>query len=110
MPTFYMIFWSVVMVLAMGMWRLRSWRGTAVVALVTFLILVFSQALFAQLSQAAGVDPSLAFTAPELYMRGGPAAWLALLVMPCGWLGPIIGSNLVLRSQIIIEPTHFQEY
>ncbi len=110
MPTFYMVFWSVVMVLVMGMWRLRSWRGTAVVALVTFLILVFSQALFAQLSQAAGLDPSLAFIAPELYIKGGPAAWLALLVMPCGWLGPIIGSNLVLRSQTMIEPTHYQEF
>jgi len=102
MPTFYMVFWSVVMVLAMGMWRLRSWRGTAVVALVTFLILVVSQALFNQLALAAGVDPVLAFTAPELFMRGGPAAWLALLVMPCGWLGPIIGANLVQRSQAAI--------
>ena len=100
MPTFYMIFWSLIMVLALGMWRLRSWRGTAVVALITFLILMISQSLFAQLAQAANVDPSWAFTAPEMFMRGGPAAWLALLIMPCGWLGPIIGANLVQRSQV----------
>ena len=102
MPTFYMIFWSLIMVLALGMWRLRSWRGTAVVALITFLILMLSQTLVAQLAQSANVDPAWAFTAPEMFMRGGPAAWLALLVMPCGWLGPIIGANLVQRSQATV--------
>lgn len=102
MPTIYMVFWSVIMVLALGFWRLRSWQGTAVVALITFLVLVVSQALFTELSLAAGMDPALAFTAPEIFMGGGPSAWLALLVMPCGWLGPIIGSNLVQRSQAAV--------
>lgn len=97
MPTFYMIFWSIVMIFALGIWRLRHWGHVLVVAAITALVLLFSQSLFIQLSLSAGVDPSLVFVSPTDFLLSGPLAWLALLVMPCGWLGPFIGFNLVKR-------------
>lgn len=93
----YMIFWSIVLILILHVWRLQNWQQTAVVTAVTAVILFFSQALFAQLAVSAGVAPHMALTAPEQFLRAGIAAWLALLVMPCGWLGPLIGMNLVQR-------------
>lgn len=97
MPTFYMIFWSIVMILALGIWRLRHWGHVLVVAGISALILIISQSLFIQFSLSAGVDPGLVLTNPTLFMMSGPIAWLALLIMPCGWLGPFIGFNLVQR-------------
>ncbi len=97
MPTFYMIFWSIMMIFALGIWRLRHWGQMLVVAGITALVLILSQSLFIQLSLSAGVDPSLVFISPTDFLLGGPLAWLALLVMPCGWLGPFIGFNLVQR-------------
>ncbi|VAW43434.1 hypothetical protein MNBD_CHLOROFLEXI01-2275, partial [hydrothermal vent metagenome] len=37
--------------------------------------------------------------APERFLQSGPFGWLALLVMPCGWLGPFVGFNLIQRFQ-----------
>ena len=97
MPTLYMTFWSIVMIVAMGAWRLHSWGKMLTVALITAVVLLFSQALFIQLSLSAGVDPSIALSQPGEFLSKGLFGWLALLVMPCGWLGPIIGLNLVER-------------
>lgn len=97
MPTFYMIFWSIVMIIALGIWRLRHWGHVFFVSGITALVLILSQALFIQLSLTAGVDPGQVLVSPAAFLMGGPMAWLALLVMPCGWLGPIIGFNLVQR-------------
>ncbi len=95
MPTMYMTFWSVLMIGAMGVWRLRNMRRMLVVLVVTAVVLLLSQTLFVQLSINAGVDPSTILTDPFRFLASGPMGWLALLVMPCGWLGPIIGMNLV---------------
>jgi hypothetical protein len=41
----------------------------------------------------------MALMDPGAFVMSGPYGWLALLVMPCGWLGPILGLNLVERWQ-----------
>jgi hypothetical protein len=85
------------MIFALGIWRLRHWGHVLVVVAITALVLVLSQSLFIQFSLSAGVDPGLVLTNPSLFMMSGPIAWLALLIMPCGWLGPFIGFNAVQR-------------
>ena len=95
MPTLYMIFWSMMMILALSVWRLRHWRKTMVVTLFTALVLLMSNTLFVQLSLSAGLDPNIALSAPSEFIRAGLFGWLALLVMPCGWLGPVLGVHLV---------------
>lgn len=99
MPVFYMALWSMVIILAVGVWRLHSWRHVVGMTLVTLLVLLFSQSLFVQLSVSAGLDPSMALANPGLFLASGPYGWFALLVMPCGWLGPVLGLNLVTRWQ-----------
>lgn len=103
MPIFYMTFWSVVVILAVGVWRLRDWMAVAVVSIVTLLVLLLSQMLFMELAVSAGLDPSLALADPGAFFRSGPLGWMALLVMPCGWLGPVVGMNLVDRWQRVGE-------
>ena len=97
MPTLYMIFWSIIIVAAFSVWRLRNWNQRLVVTVVTLLVLLLSQSLFVSLATSAGLNPSDALLAPERFMQGGPIGWLALLVMPCGWLGPFVGFNLIQR-------------
>lgn len=103
MPIFYMALWSFAVILAVGAWRLRSWRHVVGMVLVTVFVLMFSQALFVQLSISAGLDPSTALTNPSAFVVSGPYGWLALLVMPCGWLGPVLGLNLVERFETMPE-------
>ncbi|MCB9421320.1 MAG: hypothetical protein H6667_16070 [Ardenticatenaceae bacterium] len=103
MPTFYMIFWSIMMILALGIWRLRQWGHVLVVAAVTALVLILSQSFFIQLALSAGLDPNTVLVSPMDFLLSGPLGWLALLVMPCGWLGPFIGFSLVRRW------SHFEE-
>lgn len=97
MPTFYMTFWSIIIIGALGVSRLRHLGHILVVTLITALVLILSQSLFIQLAISAGVDPSQALTNPAAFLTSGPLGWLALLVMPCGWLGPFIGSSLIRR-------------
>lgn len=99
MPIFYMTFWSMIVILAVGIWRLRSWLAVTAVCAVTILVLMLTQSLFIQLAISAGLDPSLVLLDPGAFMRSGPLGWLALLIMPCGWLGPVLGINLVTRWQ-----------
>ena len=98
MPTQYMLFWSIIMILAVGTWRLRQWSDIVFISLVTLLVLFISRTLFIQLTIAANLDPSMVLQNPFIFLRGGPYGWLALIIMPCGWLGPIIGMNLVQRK------------
>lgn len=97
MSTTYMIIWTTLMILAVGLSRIRDIRQTVGVAVITILILILSQTLAGSLAGSIGLDANLIFTNPELFLRSGPIGWLALLVMPCGWLGPIIGINLFHR-------------
>ena len=99
MPTLYMTFWCAVLIMAMGLWRLRSWGQIMVVTVITAFVLLLSQSLFIQLAVSASLEPSDALLVPERFLRAGPSGWLALLVMPCGWLGPIIGLSLVERRK-----------
>lgn len=93
----YMFIWSTLIIFAVGLGRIRNIRQTFGVTAVTLLILILSQTLTMQLAASVGLEPSLIFTAPEAFLRSGPVGWLALLVMPCGWLGPIVGMNLISR-------------
>jgi hypothetical protein len=68
---------------------------------VTLLVLIISQTLFVQLAISANLNPSDIFLAPERFLSTGLAGWLALLVMPIGWLGPFLGINLLHRMQQI---------
>lgn len=99
MPIFHMTLWSLMLIVALGIWRLRSIHKIVVVALVTAVVLLLSQTLFVQLAANAGLNPSDALTNPLLFLASGPIGWLALMVMPCGWLGPILGLNLVQNRQ-----------
>ena len=97
MSTIYMITWSTIIIFAVSIGRVRDIRQTFGIATVTVLVLILSQTLTAQLAASVGLDAGLIFSAPDMFLRSGPVGWLALLVMPCGWLGPMIGLNFVLR-------------
>jgi hypothetical protein len=97
MPTLYMSIWSVFMIVVLGLGRLRHWGHMLVLALVTAAVVILSQSLFVQLSVSAGLDPSHILVASGDFLHRGVLGWLALLVMPCGWLGPMIGWSLVNR-------------
>ncbi len=101
MPFFYMTFWSLAIIIGLSLWRLHNWSERMTVTVITLLILLVTQSLFVQLTIAAGVDASDALLNPSRYLQSGPVGWLALLVMPCGWLGPFIGTNIVERWQHI---------
>ncbi len=98
MLTLYMVLWSIVIVGAIALWRVRHPGQLLLISLVSALVLLLSQSLFWQLSQAAGISPSSTMIEPAIYLSHGPLAWLALLVMPCGWLGPILGLSLVKKT------------
>ncbi|HFE65697.1 MAG TPA: hypothetical protein ENJ93_00420 [Chloroflexi bacterium] len=95
----YMSIWSIVMVLFFGMTRVRSGAQIVVMAAVAGLALLVSQMLFILLSESLGIVPDMALINPGLYVAAGPAGWLALLVMPCGWLGPVLGLHVVNRGE-----------
>lgn len=99
MPTLYMIIWSFIIVAAFSAWRLQTWNQRVWVTAVTLLVLFMSQSLFLSLATSAGLNPSDALLASEQFLQSGPFGWLALLVMPCGWLGPFVGFNLIQRFQ-----------
>lgn len=97
MPTTYMLFWSLLFIMAIGLWRLRDIGRLLIVLLVTGIIVLLSQTLFVHLSISAGINPHAGVFIPGEYLAYGPLAWLALLVMPCGWLGPAAGLHLLQR-------------
>ncbi len=104
MLTGYMLLWSIGLVGALGLWRLRRPGQLVLVAAVTGLVLLLSQTLFFQLSALAGIPLAEANALHlDAYLRRGVLGWLALMVMPCGWLGPIVGLNLVKRLERLEE-------
>ena len=102
MTMLYMVFWSVVMILALSVVRVREWRQRFLLLMVTAVVLFVSQALFLQMAYTLGVNPSSALSAPEQFLLKGPMGWLALMVMPCGWLGPMIGVHITERWNAVI--------
>jgi hypothetical protein len=92
-----MMFWSIIIILFLGLTRVRSLAQIIVASLITALVLLLSQVLFAEFSMAAGLYPDLALTNPHQFLAQGLMGWLALLILPCGWLGPIIGMHLAQR-------------
>jgi hypothetical protein len=95
----YMAFWSILIILFLGFTRARSLAQIVIATLITALILLISQVLFAEFSAAAGLYPDLAVSNPDSFLTQGMMGWLALLVLPFGWLGPIIGLHLAQRWQ-----------
>ena len=104
MSLLYMVFWSVVMVVALSVVRVRSWRQRVLLCLVTAVVLLISQSLFLQMSYTLSVDANTALVAPQHYLLRGPMGWLALMVMPCGWLGPFVGLHLTERWGMVVNP------
>lgn len=103
MPTTYMLIWSIIFVLIVGSFRIRH-MGRLLGALVgSAIILGVSHLLFTQLSLSAGIETTAVLTAND-YLAYGPLAWLALMVMPFGWLGPIISLNLMKDRTSEFEP------
>jgi hypothetical protein len=88
-----MSIWSITMIIAFGFGRLRNVGQILVLTLATAVVLVLS----------AGLDPSSVLSASSDFLRSGLLGWLALLVMPCGWLGPMVGLNLVHRLYKVRE-------
>lgn len=93
----YMAFWSIIIILFLGLTRIRNLAQIIIASLITALVLLLSQVLFAEFSAAAGLYPDLALSNPNFFLTQGMMGWLALLVLPCGWLGPIIGLHLAQR-------------
>ena len=89
MPTFYMMFWSMIMIIALGVWRLRNWGQVLVVGITTVFVLILSQSLFIQLSISASLDPSHVLTNSGDFLVRGPLGWLALLVMDSYFSGSV---------------------
>lgn len=102
MTMLYMVFWSLMMILALSVVRVRMWRQRFLLLGVTAVVLFISQTLFWQMAYNLGVDPNMALTHPQQFLLRGPMGWLALMVMPCGWLGPIIGVHLTERWQMVV--------
>ena len=95
----YMAFWSIFIILFMGLTRIRNLAQIIIASLITVLVLLLSQVMFTEFSVAAGLYPELALSNPNYFLMQGMMGWLALLVLPCGWLGPIIGLHLAQRWQ-----------
>lgn len=100
MPILQMTLWIVTVIAVLSVWRLRSWREIVVVAVVSGIILMFSQMVFYELVTAANIDPAYLLSTNTAVLQAGPFGWLALLIMPLGWLGPLIGAGLVQRWQV----------
>jgi hypothetical protein len=94
-----MAFWSIFIIIFLGLTRIRNLAQIIIATLIAALVLILSQALFAEFSAAAGLYPDLALSNPHHFLGRGLVGWLALLVLPCGWLGPIIGLHLAQRWQ-----------
>jgi hypothetical protein len=94
-----MAFWSFIIILFLGLTRIRNLAQIIIASLIAALVLLISQLLFVEFSAAAGLYSSLAFSNPDYFLSQGLMGWLALLVLPCGWLGPIIGLHLAQRWQ-----------
>lgn len=97
----YMSIWSIVMVLFLGLSRARSGGQLVLMGTVAGLVLVVSQMLFSLLSESLGIAPNMGMVNPALYVAAGPAGWLALLVMPCGWLGPVLGLHITNQEPVL---------
>jgi hypothetical protein len=93
----YMAFWSTILVLVAGLWRFRHLGQVVVATVTTVVALCLSYALFSQLTFAAGLPHDPALFNPSDYLARGLFGWMALLVMPCGWLAPVLGLRLAQR-------------
>ena len=101
----YMGLWSLVMVGLLGSGRFRAWQQWVVAVVGTALILLISQTLFVQLSAVVNIPPAYGFVDPVSYVGKGAIGWMALLIMPCGWLAPLISLNIVRRwQQEVVKP------
>ena len=103
MPTTYMLIWSILFVLIVGSFRIRHMGRLLGALLGSALILGAAHMLFTELSASAGIEATAVLT-PNDYIAYGPLAWLALMVMPFGWLGPIISLNLMKDRAVDLEP------
>lgn len=103
MLTLYMIFWSAFMISALGVWRLRTWGKILTVIVVTAVVLLISNGLFQELCDSVHLEPLQALLTPDQFLRAGLAGWFALLVLPFGWFGPVLGMNLIHRYE---TPAH----
>lgn len=101
MLTLYMGLWSLIIIGALSLWRVRRPGQLIAVSIITMMVLLLSQTLFFQLSDIAGIPiQSIDSLQPAEYLQRGLFGWLALLILPCGWLGPMIGLNALKRWEL----------
>lgn len=102
MLTLYMGLWSLIIIGALSLWRVRRPAQLIAILIVTMFVLLLSQTLFLQLSQIAGIPiQNIDNLQPAQYLQHGLFGWLALLILPCGWLGPMIGLNAVKKWELL---------
>ena len=98
MLTLYMLFWSLVTMIFSGIGRARSWEQIRGALFITAILLLSSQYIFAQLSLSIGIPPNMVLLDPARYLVSGPVGWLALLIMPIGWISPLLALQILPRN------------
>ncbi len=99
----YMLMWSAVMTATLGFVRLQHWRQFVGMAAVSLLIVFTAYALAAQTASSIGLDLDFfnPIAYPNLYWAQGPLGWMVLMIVPCGWLAPVIGLNTAQRWEFL---------
>lgn len=95
MLTLYMTIWSLLLITTLAIFRIRRTAHLLFISLVTVVTLIISQTFFAQLALSAGATPSMVLSDLTGYITYGPLAWLGLFFMPLGWMGPLIGVQML---------------
>lgn len=95
----YMVFWSIMMMLLVGLVRLRSLHQFVIMGLLSGGIIMLSWMIAGRLAEGTGLDLTLfsPLAHPDLYVAQGPIGWLILMIVPCGWLAPVLGVNVAQR-------------
>lgn len=95
----YMIFWSMLMMLFIGLMRLRSFYQFGIMGFLSATMILLCWLLANQLADGTGLDIVIfnPLANPEIYMSQGPVGWMILMIVPCGWLAPLLGANVAER-------------
>ena len=95
----YMIFWSIIMMLFMGLLRLRSLYQFGIMGFLSWTTILLCWLVANQLADGTGLDISLfnPLANPHIYTSQGPIGWMILMIVPCGWLAPLLGANVAER-------------
>ncbi|MEM9808159.1 MAG: hypothetical protein AAF959_23070, partial [Cyanobacteria bacterium P01_D01_bin.56] len=89
---YYMHFWSLLIMVVLGLIRLRSLLQFCIMGIVSIGLLFMTWTLSLQLSEVLNISITAfsPITHPTLYFSD-VAGWLILVIFPVGWLAPLIG-------------------